>query len=67
MFSWSDFVNIIDSKFLIWELRLKIILSFKTTLCSNKYILPRVKFNSFLTPSPIIKSLITNFTIGLFN
>jgi len=47
--------------------KLKIILSFKTIFCSKSLILSVTNISSSLTPSPIIKSLITSFAMGFFN
>jgi len=56
-----------DSKFPTLKFKFFIILSFKTTFCSNNFILLKLSDNSSLAPSPVIKSLITNFAIGFFS
>ena len=65
--NWSVLVRRIVLKLSILLFKLKIILSFKTIFCSKSFIFSPTKFNSFLAPSPVIKSLITNFAIGFFN
>ena len=65
--NWLLLLNNIELKLVIWELRLLIVLSFKTILFSNKKTLVDTRDSSFLSPSPNIRSLITSFTIGLFN
>jgi len=65
--NWSVLVRRIELKLFILSFKFKIILSFKTIFCSNNLILSIVIANSSLAPSPVIKSLITNFAIGFFN